>query len=285
MHYYQFTIIVPAAFKDVLIQRLSGMGCLGVAEENDTKVTAYFPEVVDIRMIIHDLSLVQALLEKSDPSEEFTFIHRLIPEQDWNEAWKKNFRPIDVGVRFTVLPPWEEKRKNRINLVIDPAMAFGTGHHETTRSCLELMDKYASTANKDRFLDLGTGTGILAIAAAKLGYRSVTGVDTDHLAVEAARNNIELNDAGSIDIQEGSISDVKDIYDFITANIISSVLIELAPQLSSHVKQDGIVVLSGILTGQEDEVIEAMAQAGLKLVERYRDGKWVSLVMSPHTRI
>ncbi len=285
MPYYEFTITIPIPFKDALIHRLTGMGCLGMVEQENSEVTAYFPETIDIKIVIQDLTLMQALLEKAHPSENLVFTYMLIPEEDWNESWKKNFRPVDVGIRFTVLPPWEEKRKNRINLVIDPAMAFGTGHHETTRSCLELMDKYAPTADKDRFLDLGTGTGILGIAAVKLGYRSVTGIDTDRLAVEAAKKNIELNDAGSIDIREGSISDLKDTYDFITANIISSVLVDLAPLLASHLKPHGLVVLSGILTGQDEEVIQAMTRAGLKLVERYLDGKWVSLVMSPYTRI
>jgi ribosomal protein L11 methyltransferase len=284
MSYFEFTIRIPAPFKDALIQQLIGAGCLGVVEHDNDRVTAYFPEAVDIKTIVHDLALVQALLEKSDPSEKFTFTHRIIPEQDWNETWKKDFHAIDVGVHFTVLPPWEKQRKGRINLVIDPAMAFGTGHHETTRSCLELMDKYTPQVRRDRFLDLGTGTGILAIAAAKLGYRRVTGVDTDKLAVEAARKNIELNQTGGIEIQKGSISDLDGTYDFITANIIASVLVELAPLMASHLKQDGIAVLSGLLTGQDKEVIEAMAQTGLNLVERYLGGKWVSLVVSCSTK-
>jgi ribosomal protein L11 methyltransferase len=146
------------------------------------------------------------------------------------------------------------------------------------------MDKYTPQVRRDRFLDLGTGTGILAIAAAKLGYRRVTGVDTDKLAVEAARKNIELNQTGGIEIQKGSISDLDGTYDFITANIIASVLVELAPLMASHLKQDGIAVLSGLLTGQDKEVIEAMAQTGLNLVERYLGGKWVSLVVSCSTK-
>ncbi len=284
MSYHEFTISIPATFKDALIQQLTHAGCLGVVDQDDS-ITAYFPEAVDIKRIEHGLSIMQALLEKALPTGSLSFTHKLIPEQDWNETWKKDFRPVNVGVHFTVLPPWEKARKDRINLVIDPAMAFGTGHHETTRSCLELMDKYTPKINKDRFLDLGTGTGILAIAAAKLGYRRVTGVDTDELAIEAARKNIELNRAGGIEIREGSISDLDDSYDFITANIVSGVLVELAPLISTHLKQGGIAVLSGTLAGQDNEVIDAMTQAGLKLVERYRDGKWVSLVVSHRREI
>ncbi len=284
MSYHEFTIFLPATFKDALIQRLTSAGCLGVVDQ-DNSITVYFPESSDSKAIVHELSIMQALLEKALPTDSLSFTHKLIPEQDWNEAWKKDFHAIDVGMHFTVLPPWEKQRKGRINLIIDPAMAFGTGHHETTRSCLELMDRYTPQVRRDRFLDLGTGTGILAIAAAKLGYRRVTGLDTDKLAVEAAKKNIELNHAGSIEIREGSISDLDDTYDFITANIISSVLVKLAPLISSHLKQNGIAVLSGILTGQDKEVVEAMLQTGLNLVERYLDGKWVSLVASHRTRV
>lgn len=279
MSYYEFTIHILSPFKEALIRRLTAARCLGVIEQ-DEMMTAYFPETVDIKTIVHDLSLIKALLNASSGPESLTFTHSLIPEQDWNETWKKGFDPIDVAEHFTVLPPWEAPHKDRINLVIDPAMAFGTGHHETTRSCLELLDRYAPKVNKDRFLDLGTGTGILAIAAAKLGFRQVTGVDTDGLAVDAAKKNIELNHSGDIDIREGSIADLGEAYDFIAANIISGVLVALAPQLASHLKPGGIAVLSGILIGQDEEVIKAMAEAGLKLAERYIDGKWVSLVFS-----
>ncbi len=282
MSYHEFTIFLPATFKDALIQRLTNAGCLGVVDQDDS-ITVYFPETSDIKKIAHELSIMQALLEKALPTGRFSFTHKLIPEQDWNETWKKDFHAIDVGVHFTVLPPWEKQRKGRINLVIDPAMAFGTGHHETTRSCLELMDKYALKVRRDHFLDLGTGTGILAIAAAKLGYRRVIGVDTDKLAVDAAQKNAELNQIRSIEIRKGSISDLDDTYDFITANIIAGVLVELAPLIASHLKKDGIAILSGILTGQDKEVIKAMVQTGLNLVERYLDGKWVSLVVSPRT--
>ncbi len=282
MSYHEFTIFLPATFKDALIQRLTNAGCLGVVDQDDS-ITVYFPETSDIKKIAHELSIMQALLEKALPTGRFSFTHKLIPEQDWNETWKKDFHAIDVGVHFTVLPPWEKQRKGRINLVIDPAMAFGTGHHETTRSCLELMDKYALKVRRDHFLDLGTGTGILAIAAAKLGYRRVIGVDTDKLAVDAAQKNAELNQTRSIEIRKGSISDLDDTYDFITANIIAGVLVELAPLIASHLKKDGIAILSGILTGQDKEVIKAMVQTGLNLVERYLDGKWVSLVVSPRT--
>ena len=142
------------------------------------------------------------------------------------------------------------------------------------------MEKYAAQGGKESFLDVGTGTGILAIAAAQMGYRRVVGEDTDILAVDAARQNIELNQASAgIEIREGSIAVQSGTFDLMAANIISGVLVLLAPEIASHLKPGGVAVLSGILLGQEDEVIEAMEQAGLRLFERYQDGKWISLAV------
>jgi ribosomal protein L11 methyltransferase len=278
MPYYEFTITIADRFKDRLISKLMDSGCLGVIDQDDSFI-AYFPETADIKTIVNELSLVKTLLGISGTDPEPTFTSRLIPDQDWNESWKKGFHAIDVGERFTILPPWEDAREARINLVIDPAMAFGTGHHETTRSCLVLMEKYSANSGTKSFLDVGTGTGILAIAAVKLGFKRVVAVDTDILAVDAARTNSLLNNAPDVEIREGSIADVNEVYDFIAANLISGVLVLLAPAIASHLKQGGVAILSGILTGQDDEVVESMARAGLSLLERYPDGKWMSLVV------
>jgi ribosomal protein L11 methyltransferase len=276
--YHEFIIRISDTFKDTLMQRLSEKGCLGMIENDDT-FTAYFPSTLDIDTIKSDLSLLAALFEKAGYDHELTYDYSLIREKDWNETWKKGFQPLDVGNQFTILPPWETIKKDRINLVIDPGMAFGTGHHETTRSCLVLIENYAPTTSNENFLDLGTGTGILAIAARKLGYRHVVGIDTDILAIHAARENVIINNVPDVEIKEEILAELRETFDVIAANLISGVLVLLAPVLLLHMNPGGLAILSGILTGQEDEVIEAMEQAGLRLRETYRDGKWVSLVM------
>jgi ribosomal protein L11 methyltransferase len=278
MPYYEFTITIADRFKDRLINKLMDSGCLGVIDQ-DYSFIAYFPETVDVKTIEKELSLVKALLGTSTAGPEPTFTSRLIPDQDWNESWKKGFHAIDVGERFTIRPPWEDERKDRINLVIDPAMAFGTGHHETTRSCLVLMEKYAANSGTKSFLDVGAGTGILAIAALKLGFKRVIAVDTDILAVDATRMNSRLNNTPDMEIREGSVVDLNETFDVIAANLISGVLVLLAPAIESHLRQDGVAILSGILTGQDDEVAESMSRQGLSLLERYPDGKWTSLVV------
>lgn len=278
MSYHEFTISISDAFKDQLIQRLSARGCLGMIE-NDGNLIAYFPETLDRDAVQNDLALLKTLLEKAGHDNELAFDHALIPEKDWNATWKKEFKSIDVGERFAVLPPWEEKRTGRINLVIDPAMAFGTGHHETTRSCLVLMEKYLPKTSLDSFLDLGTGTGILAIAARKLGCRRVVGIDTDILAKDAAQENIVINQVPDVEILQGSTPELHETFDVVAANLISGVLVLIAPALFTLLKPAGIAILSGILIGQENEVIAAMEQAGLTLREKHPDGKWMSLVV------
>ncbi len=277
MAYHEFIITISEPFRDALIRRLTGSGCLGVIEQ-DEAITAYFPETVGLRSITDELSLLNTILTRSGQTE-LTFSHRVIPEQDWNETWKEGFHAIDVGERFTILPPWEEKKRGRMNIVIDPAMAFGTGHHGTTRSCLVLMERYAEQSGKEHFLDLGTGTGILAIAASLLGYRRIVAADTDPLAVDAAKTNCALNGIADLDIRLGGIDGLQESFDVIAANIISGVLVRLAPALAGRLKCGGTLLCSGILRGQEDEVIKAMQQQGLILIERYHDGKWVSLVL------
>jgi ribosomal protein L11 methyltransferase len=277
MAYHEFTIRIPNLFRDTLIQRLTSKGCLGVIE-HDHAIIAYFPETTDSGTIAGELAILQELLKKTHRDLELTFDHSLIPDQDWNESWKKGFTALDVGEQFTILPPWEEKRSGRINLIIDPGMAFGTGHHETTRSCLALMEKYVGKNAKDRFLDLGTGTGLLAIAASKLGYKQVVAIDTDPLAIEAASMNIKLNQVCNVDLREGSIVEAPGTFDCIAANIISGVLVFLAPEISSRLNPSGLAILSGILAEQADEVIKAYKQTGLKFIENFPDDKWVSLV-------
>ncbi len=123
MPYHEFTIRIPDLFRDILIRILTQNGCLGVIEDKDALI-AYFPATKDVDNILNELAVQKAILEKVDREHELTFDYNLIPDQDWNESWKKGFTPLDVGEHFTILPPWEDKRSGRINLIIDPGMAF-----------------------------------------------------------------------------------------------------------------------------------------------------------------
>lgn len=282
MAHYELKLTAPAETNEYLIAMLTRKKCLGFLEEENL-LTAYFTENYDMQAVVQELSIINELRKKTGMSGSITFSYTLLPDQDWNETWKKSFVPLDVGKRFTILPPWERQNQGRINLIIDPGMAFGTGHHETTRSCLVLLEQYDGRTVKERFLDVGTGSGILAIAAAKIGYKHVTGVDTDQLATDAARLNVQLNQVPHVEIREGSITEITNRFDCITANIISGVLIQLASGIAAHLEPSGIAILSGILTDQTDEVAAAMQKTGLQIRERFQDGKWISLVAEKNT--
>ncbi len=279
MNYLQATITLPEIARDALSSRLMDLGCLGIIDQEDLLI-AYFEGPSEPPAIDRVIAEVTSAFQQTGLDIRINAIYEIIPHQDWNSAWKAGFKPLDLGERFTILPPWEERRAGRINLVIDPGMAFGTGHHETTRSCLVLMEKFAGRADRGRFLDLGTGTGLLAIAALRLGYHTVVAVDTDGEAIEAARKNLELNGITDIELIEGDISLATGTFELIAANLISGALIGLAGEIASHLEPSGIVILSGILREQGEDVVLAMSRAGLALRERLDDGKWASLVMA-----
>src|SRR5208337_3505460 len=279
MGYYEFSIRVPDESRDALMHRISAAGCLGVIE-HETSIVAYFPDVLGISRIIDELALCGKILEDAGLEHGISFDYVYISERDWNESWKKKFEPIDAGECFSILPPRENRKEGRINLIIDPGMAFGTGHHETTRTCLMLLERFAQNCTKGRFLDVGTGTGILAIAASMLGFSHVVALDTDPLAINASQRNIKLNNIENIVIREGTVANAFGTFDFIAANLLSDILINIAPDLAPCLDPAGIALMSGMLSGQEDDVIEAMVKQGLKLSEKYFDGRWVSVAMT-----
>jgi ribosomal protein L11 methyltransferase len=279
MGYYEFTVTAPDESKDALLNKMSEMGCLGVSEIGK-RLIAYFKDTHDIIQLRDGLESFKSVLKQAGLDPGFSFDYLYLSERDWNEPWKKRFIPMDVGEQLSILPPWETSDKSRIPLIIDPGMAFGTGHHETTKACLQLIEKFSKTSPKDRFLDVGTGTGILAIAASRLGFKAVVGVDIDPLAIDAAKRNAELNSLQNVEIQEGTITEVRGSFDMIAANLMSEVLISIAPEIAGRLNYTGIAVLSGMLKGQEDDVQNAMKRSGISARETLVDGRWVSLVLA-----
>ncbi|RMF30940.1 MAG: 50S ribosomal protein L11 methyltransferase [Chloroflexi bacterium] len=207
-------------------------------------------------------------------------IFRPVREEDWAEAWKAHFRPLRVGRHLLIKPTWQEAEVSPEDVVIelDPGMAFGTGLHPTTRLCLEFLEERLRPGMT--VLDLGTGSGILAITAARLGAASVLAVDTDPLAVRIARQNVEINGvADVVGVRLGSLAEADDQYDLVLVNIVARVIIGMARAgLSRRLKPEGELLVTGIVQGQEDEVAQALRQSGLVLVEERRSGDWVALV-------
>jgi ribosomal protein L11 methyltransferase len=276
MHYHQVTVTSPPKYLETIGAELMRLGSLGLVE-SDQGLIAYFPGDRPPIQLKGALDIMKDLIELADRHVRIGISMGSLEGKDWNVSWKKSFVPLPVGERFIILPPWETPPPGRSPLVIDPGMAFGTGHHETTRSCIILIERFSVQVSRERFLDLGTGTGLLAIAALHLGFRQVEGVDTDPLAIEAARMNVMLNHASAIRLATGGLDAATGTFDMLAANLISDTLVALADGIARRTRPDGIAVLSGILREQEDEVIDAMAAAGMDCRERLRDGKWVSL--------
>lgn len=209
-----------------------------------------------------------------------------IPDEDWSQTWKAHFKPLRVGRRFVVAPTWEKVEPKPEDLVIriDPGRAFGTGHHETTRLCLEWLEIHAGNkplgpgSSPGSLLDVGTGSGILAIGAALLGFKKIVGVDNDPEAVEVAVPNIELNAlCGKIRVVCGSARDVRGRFDVVISNIQSLPLLRMSRILAAKVKNGGRLALSGILVEQAEDVRAEYESRGMSLVGSQTAGEWILL--------
>ncbi|WP_201353961.1 50S ribosomal protein L11 methyltransferase [Hydrogenimonas urashimensis] len=187
---------------------------------------------------------------------------------DWIAQYREAIRPVEVG-EFYVYPSWESPKEGKRNIMIDPALAFGSGHHETTAGCLLAIGKYVKPG--DAFLDVGCGSGILGIAASMLGAR-VDACDTDPLAVDNAQNNFSLNDQKPQKIWEGSVPAAEREYDVVVANIVADVLRMIAKDLKKRTKEGGLLILSGILDTKEAQIDDAFGD--LELLETIADSEW-----------
>ncbi len=200
-----------------------------------------------------------------------------VEQEDWQNAWRQYYHPMDVGRRLAIVPSWQSYDTDRIKLVLDPGLAFGTGRHETTGLCLEALD--ALVRGGERVLDIGTGSGILAVAALLLGARSAEGVDIDPVAVRTAEENAAANGVAlRFTGLGGDLSDsASGVYDIITANIVAGAIISLVPAVPALLAEGGRFVASGVIDTRRDEVAAALAAAGLA-AEAREAGGWVCFV-------
>jgi ribosomal protein L11 methyltransferase len=204
---------------------------------------------------------------------------RQVADADWANAWKEHYHVLRVGRRLVVVPSWREHAAmpDDVVLRLDPGMAFGTGLHPTTRMCLKRLEDVIRPGMA--VLDVGTGSGILAIAAARLGAATVLAVETDPVAVKAAHDNVALNDlAATITVREGTVpSPALEQFDVAVANIIARVIIELAGHLAACVRPGGVLIASGIIAERAEAVNDALQQASLRITRRDTDGDWVTI--------
>ncbi len=201
-------------------------------------------------------------------------------EEDWANEWKKYYKPRKISDKIVVKPSWENYDGEDVDIIIemDPGGAFGTGTHETTMMCVQYLEKYVKQS--DLVYDIGCGSGILAVAAAKLGAESVKAVDLDKAAVEASIANVEMNDVSSqIDVLEGNLFDLlTEPADVIVANIIADVIIMVSKYIHRFMKDDTVFIASGIIIDKKNEVIEALEKNGLEIIDVKVLGEWAAVV-------
>ena len=250
-------------------------GALGT-ETTDRGLTAYFAETPNRERVRNEL--FEALRIYELPSSSVRDMKmREVAQRDWLEEWKQSWQPVEIG-QFIIAPPWSNlgDRVDRHVIRIEPGMAFGTGTHETTRLCLDAIQKHFAGGS---FLDVGTGTGILAIAAAKLfSAARIEACDTDDTAIAIARENAELNGvAEQINFRVGSIDDSTASADLVCANLTADVITSIMPALVGVAC--GKLVLSGILETQIDMVQAALHESGIDEFEVTQDGEWIALII------
>ena len=255
----------------------------------ETTVTVYLPENEQGSSLLLDIKEELKALKLRDVDDKFgrlDIILNNVNDQDWANNWKKYFKPLKIGEKLLIKPSWEEvdNSDNRKVLEIDPASSFGTGQHNTTQLCLELIEKY--TKNGDRMLDLGCGSGILSIGGVLLGVSEVVAVDIEQHSVDTAIENALKNNisneiykgfAGNITNDDKLVEKIGIGYNIVCANIVADVLIAMSPFFDGFLKDNGVLVLSGIISQRRDEVVSTVCSKGFVLVDEKEKQDWIAV--------
>jgi ribosomal protein L11 methyltransferase len=288
MPFWELTVPTSAETTEGLTNFLWEQGALGVVEEeapgDPPRLRAFYAEhVASTRLLTAVGEYTSGLRALGFALGGEAEIHPLHDEQ-WASAWQQSFPPLPVGERLFVAPPWETAAtpSGRVRVVIEPGRAFGTGHHGSTEGCLALLDRWLAARPAPRVLDIGTGTGILAVAAVRLGVPRVAAIDVDPDAVTAARQNAEANGvAGLIDVSAGGPESLPRTaaYDLVLANILTHTHLALVREYRRRVAPFGALVLGGMLTGEDDQVARALVPHGFTPRETFEREGWAAMLM------
>ncbi len=275
-HYKEFTVTAEPFIPEVLSSLLWELDISGINEEvNCLKV--FIPE--DSRITLEDVAFQMRKLRDEKMIFNFNVEENLIEDKNWNEEWEKTINVIEVSDKVVIKPTFREyeAKPGQIVITIDPKMSFGTGEHQTTKLVLRFLESYVRSGMK--VLDVGSGTGILAVASIKLGASSAVAVDNDEWCLMNGKENCRLNDvADKIDVRLGEIKDIREKdFDLITANIQKNILIEIAEGINNRLKPGGLVILSGLLYTDETDITDKYSSLGLILLEKKLLDEWIAM--------
>lgn len=316
MKWIEFTVYTQDSGLESVCAALTAVGIDGVVIEESRQTCAEalqqsvaFWDFADMDKIGTDAPCVKAYIEDGEGGKDLLLAAReaifslkqqnsenelgslvikeyLVDDEDWANNWKKYYKPIEIGQRLLILPSWEDEPKtDRAVLKLDPGMAFGTGAHQTTRMCLEYLEK--TVKQGDSVLDLGCGSGILSIASRLLGAKQAIAVDIDPIAESIAKENAELNNLndenykvliGNILTDRNLQQIINGKYPIVVANIVASVIIELAPLAKGLVQKGGYFITSGIIEDRRQEVLDSLSAAGFEILEQSAMQDWNAIL-------
>jgi ribosomal protein L11 methyltransferase len=286
MSWNQLTIDVPDDLIDAVVGELSGNGVEGVWESHSpesgfTRLVLYFGLRSNLERIENDLRMLFSRAGRQTPA-----ISRAVVEEcDWTEEWKKSYTSFTMGDDFFVIPSWENTPvpDDRLAIRIDPGQAFGTGTHETTQLTIEALERWLGP--EQVILDVGTGSGILAIASRLLGAKKVFACDIDPVAVQVARANIERNSENDIWTFCGSVDAVKsETVHLLMGNLTADLIAALFPEFHRVLRPHGVAIFSGILHDQIEDIREFLTRFKFTVYEELTRGEWFALVCEKHVR-
>ncbi|ACI18967.1 50S ribosomal protein L11 methyltransferase [Dictyoglomus thermophilum] len=296
MEYFELILKTKKDLEEPIIAILEILGSKGTAIEDNFFDNSVLWDYVDEEFAERDYVLIRSYFDKDTDMEEIInrlkarikenfeglgdvedVEYRVVKEEDWANEWKKYAKPIYVG-RILILPSWEkvDTTEDKILVIMDPGMAFGSGSHPTTIMCIEMLQKYLKEGMD--VLDVGTGSGILSIVAKKLGAGKVKGIDIDKKAVEVAKENAKRNNV-ELEFQQANLTiGIEDKYDIVVANLIAEIILKLNSEVKRVLKESGVYITSGIIGEKLDMVLKSFEENNIKILEIREKEGWFTVV-------
>ncbi len=284
----QITFDVSEVLTPLVSDFLLGLESQGVAEDvkedGNYRVSAYFSMDTDLAKVVNSLREYAIFLESNFPGAKVGAVTAQHIDRSHWQVWKSLLKKVRAGKKVVIIPPWERYFPQSPDVVIEinPSLAFGTGHHETTRLCIEAIEREVDEHGVESMLDVGCGSGVLSIAAARLGVNNVTGLDTDPIAVRESRKNARKNSVlDKISFFCGYIQSVRGSYKLIVANVYLEPILLMSGEFKARLGERGKLVVSGIPHIRRDEALRGLDKAGFQLNKEERQGDWLALEFLP----